>query len=519
MKLLLIDDEELTRKGMIAAIDWASLDIHTVIEAEDGQMGLTMARAEKPDIILSDIRMPRLNGIEMVERIREFLPQVSVIFMSGYSDREYLKAAIRLKAISYVEKPINALEVETAILEAVENNIQLKRARQSEAVHLLAQAGQLALSMTYAPEQRAPFTPDGLSHIGGNIIKPSMTFTTIIIKTTGSLGDIPTERLQQIHENFNGLLEHYHLQELHIVKHDQHLVYHVFGTARPEVRTLLRIGEWLRQSFMEISPFFIAIGDTVSNIEQVYKSYHSAVILLQSSFFHDNNSILIKNETDSLPSPAFSDPTAAYAEALLSKEPERISKIEDDIYAAFQNNQTLLPNRVKDIYYKLFVTIQNTCRQLSLDTSKAFSSSDTILEYVQNCHTLWDLHKLLKEKSLILIQATRDLKPENPTILSIKEFINRNYQWENLSVKEISDYVHMSSSYVCTLFKNETDQTLNQYITNYRIEKAKLLLADSQYKITDISAKVGYTDGNYFGKCFKKQVGLSPSEYREKMLL
>ncbi|MDD3659301.1 MAG: helix-turn-helix transcriptional regulator, partial [Lachnospiraceae bacterium] len=74
----------------------------------------------------------------------------------------------------------------------------------------------------------------------------------------------------------------------------------------------------------------------------------------------------------------------------------------------------------------------------------------------------------------------------------------------------------LSSSYVCTLFKSETGQTLNQYLTDYRIEKAKKLLQDPRYKITDISEKVGYTDGNYFGKTFKRTVGLSPSEYREK---
>ena len=89
---------------------------------------------------------------------------------------------------------------------------------------------------------------------------------------------------------------------------------------------------------------------------------------------------------------------------------------------------------------------------------------------------------------------------------------------DTLSVKDISEHVYLSTSYVCTLFKTETHQTLNQYITEYRMEKAKQLLSDPRYKITDISSKVGYSDGNYFSKSFKKIVGLSPSEYREKVL-
>ena len=88
---------------------------------------------------------------------------------------------------------------------------------------------------------------------------------------------------------------------------------------------------------------------------------------------------------------------------------------------------------------------------------------------------------------------------------------------ESLSVKDISEHVFLSASYVCTFFKSETGQTLTQYLTEYRMEKAKHLLTDSRYKITDISSRVGYSDGNYFGKSFKKYTGFSPSEYREKM--
>ena len=86
---------------------------------------------------------------------------------------------------------------------------------------------------------------------------------------------------------------------------------------------------------------------------------------------------------------------------------------------------------------------------------------------------------------------------------------------ETLSIKVISEHVFLSTSYLCTLFKNETGQTLNQYLTDFRIEKAKKLLRDPRYRITDISAQVGYSDGNYFGKIFKKSAGMSPSEYRD----
>jgi two-component system response regulator YesN len=128
---------------------------------------------------------------------------------------------------------------------------------------------------------------------------------------------------------------------------------------------------------------------------------------------------------------------------------------------------------------------------------------------------LIELNQLLLDKINLLFSSLQEHSSDNATIYAIKEFIGKNYRNESLSVKDISEHVFLSSSYVCTLFKNETGKTLNQYLTEFRIEKAKNMLLDSRYKIADISTKVGYSDGNYFGKTFKKLVGLSPSEYRE----
>ena len=102
-------------------------------------------------------------------------------------------------------------------------------------------------------------------------------------------------------------------------------------------------------------------------------------------------------------------------------------------------------------------------------------------------------------------------------VVAIKEFIMQNYQNEALSIKSISDHVNRSAPYVCTFFKAETGQTLNQYITGYRMERAQEMLANPRYKITDVASRTGYTDVNYFGKIFKKISGVSPSEYRQNL--
>ena len=127
-----------------------------------------------------------------------------------------------------------------------------------------------------------------------------------------------------------------------------------------------------------------------------------------------------------------------------------------------------------------------------------------------------NLHQTLVDKTSEFFRKAESSSQENPTIFLIKDYISQNYMHETLSVKDISEHVFLSTSYVCTFFKSETGQTLNQYLTEYRMEKAKQLLKDARFKISDISSRVGYSDGNYFGKSFKKYSGFSPSEYRER---
>ena len=128
------------------------------------------------------------------------------------------------------------------------------------------------------------------------------------------------------------------------------------------------------------------------------------------------------------------------------------------------------------------------------------------------------MHKTICEKIDSYFFALTENTQEDATIYMIKEYIDKHYSEEQLSIKDISEHVFLSASYICTYFKSQTGQTLNQYITEYRMERAMQLLKDSRYQITDISAKVGYSNGNYFGKSFKKFTGVTPSQYREKIL-
>lgn len=226
MKLLIADDELLTREGLASSIDWESLGIHQIFQADDGIRALHIAKLQEPDIILSDIRMPRMNGIEMVEKLTEILPDTSIIFMSGYSDKEYLKAAIKLKAIDYVEKPLNPEEVRTTVLEAISRRRKVLRSRQNEDLLSLEKASNLALLLT-KPYKDNREKIEALTRELSFDLTPESTFVTYIVK-------LRTEEpisvlMKEVSEKLNDFLKNYHMGSIYIRMHSVYHVFHLIG--------------------------------------------------------------------------------------------------------------------------------------------------------------------------------------------------------------------------------------------------------------------------------------------------
>ena len=522
MRLLIVDDEELTREGLIASLDWNALGIDQIFQADDGVNALDIARAQKPDIILCDVRMPRMNGIQLVERLEEFLPDTSVIFMSGYSDKEYLKAAIKLKAINYVEKPLNPEEIKEAVLEAIERRAKNLRTRQNENLYSMETASHLALLLTKPYKENTGQITSLVEELSLRLM-PGSSFTTYIVRLK------PTEPdgtlLRNIRDDLTDYLTHYHLHVFYIQIHAVYHVFHIMGNSAPSPIALSAVENFLKEQFLPLGDFFIGRGDTVSGISRVYHSYTTAVVMLQSSFFFSPGTLLAASDMENAPGmePGAQEQTekiaADFKDALLAKDQAACIGLLSRLYRCYSENRVFLPNQVKDIYYKLFISI-NDCRQtlkLSHDPSET-STEESIIDHLERCFTYQELHELLVSRTEQFFAGISAHVPEDSTIFLIKDYISRNYASDALSIKEISDHVYLSASYVCTYFKSQTGQTLNQYLTEYRMEKAMQLLSDARYQITDISSRVGYSNGNYFSKSFKKFTGLTPSKYREKML-
>lgn len=524
MKLLIVDDEELTRSGLISSIPWTGLGIDEVFQAADGLQGIRSARDNRPEIILCDVRMPRLDGIGMAREIHEFLPDSAIIFMSGYSDKEYLKAAIRLQAVRYVEKPLNREEICEAVREAAANCRKRQKALRSESHMQAEHSRELALLLTF------PYSKNitAIQQLWSQLQLPERNrtaITAILVKfstqevfTGGIIHTLP--------DRINHFLQSYGLFALVSHRYHNYLVIHICGSRNFTLQDRGEVLAFLAELFLPFRDYYMTCGQHANDPGKAYQSYETSVFLMENSFFFEPNSILTPDLLSASPP---TGPAAAvvlpdllhnFREALPARDEDTALHCLNEIYRFYYRNTTTLSDHAKETYYRLFTDLENCRTHLKITAgNEQTERGKTVIRYLEEFFSLSMLHQAALSQTRSFFQDLHHQTEENPTIYLIKRYIRDSYTNEALSVKDISEHVHLNTSYLCTVFKAETNKTLNQYLTEYRMERAKKLLRDPRYKISEVSSLVGYSDGNYFGKSFKKTVGISPSEYREKSML
>ncbi len=520
MILLIVDDETPTRSGLRTAIDWASLGISRVIEASDGEEGLQAVRREHPDIILSDVRMPRMDGVTMLEKVRAVCPETVFIFMSGFSDKDYLMAAIRLGAVSYVEKPLNFTEVRGAVSDAVQRCLRIAQEKEAITAADTVRVRELALKFT-DPSPDA-VTDRDLSYFDKYGSADVFSSAATLLLSLDQRCDLPGDFLPALENAFHERLKMKHLHFAAAQKHPYLFVFHLFRKDGLSEAALLDAAESLLASLSRKEPAYIAAGPAVKGVRRLYSSYSSAVLTLQHAFFFPPGTILYGYGNKILTRPSFAaahtgpapeDLFPRITEAWSSEQPMEAQTVLSEFFTCLSGRSDLLVRQVRTLYFRLAGALSE------IRAGKQFRSQDpassAALDSMELCFCLGEMHRVLVMLSASYFEDLKSHSAERSVADLIRNYIMQHYADPLLSTKEISDHVNLSASYACTVFKNETGKTLNQFITEFRMEKAKELLRDPRSHITGIAQLVGYNDGNYFGKAFKKYTGLSPSEYRE----
>jgi two-component system response regulator YesN len=532
IKLLISDDEIFTINGIIESINWKELGVDLFGQATNGLKAYDMACEMKPDIILTDIRMPRMDGIEFAVKYRQIAPDCRIIFMSGYSDKEYLKSAIKLNAIDYIEKPIVISELVEALKNAVSQCVKKEKSSINETsmIQKLSASipliqSELAIQLTYHNVNES--TLSELINFTNFDFNDKTVFTTLLIKTISeSETNSNTMRFltQSILSTVSTLLEKEEsLKGIGAVKDDTHVVLHLYNTSKNNLAThkeniygfCLKLHEVLSSK----KPVSIAAGVSVTGIKRIYDSYDCAVLALQSTFFHCHIPVIFYKENPCIPYEFDESFMEQFHDSLLKMEKEKAFKIIKSVSMDLRKQDNTLVKYVKDIYFRFLMQLVTSADENNMSIFDTENRVEYLWDIVSRFNTLEETENYLLERLTTYFNMLDEVNSNSSLLLSIKKYIHTNYANEDLSVVGISKFIYMTPSYICRIFKSETGKTINQYITEFRIEKSKELLKDHNLKVSDIASKLGYNDGTYFAKLFKKTLGVTPSEYRERFLL
>lgn len=553
-KILLVDDEEEVRTGIIKKIPWEELGYEVVGDAENGEDALEKVRILEPDLVLTDIKMPYMDGLTLAERIRQERSSTEIVIFSGFDDFEYAKQAIKLNIIEYILKPVNVEELtdilkrlkvrmderiaEKRDVEALRENYKrilpvMKEHFLSDVLHDKIPPEQIAEGFERfelfrdidAPEWAAvvvhieiPEIPE-IPDIPDNPMIPEMSGKAesqakLSLHRERELIPLSVKNLMQ--ETLDGryVFADYVLSDglcaIFALKNEKELE-KLTGVLNQICADCGRI--------LELS-VTVGIGEACKTMDKLSESYREAKDALgYRTIMGSGIAIFIK------------DVERSHKEQLQfteQDEGELLAAIKfggrDEIIRVVDRLVNKLEQgRVHTSQYQIYLISITNClmylmQKYELDLYQVWGRETDYLEVISHLVTAESMRNFLVNLCTAIsenVNLERDNAVRN-TIKDAKSYILENYTNPELSVEMVCEYLHLSQAYFSTLFKKETGQSYVNYITELRLNKAVELLNRTDDKTYVIAAKVGYTEPNYFSYVFKKQFGVSPSKYRNE---
>lgn len=528
-KIVIIDDEQIVREGIRDLVDWKALGLKFVGDAEDGEKGYALIQQEDPDIILLDINMPRINGLDLTRMIRKSYSQAKIILITGYGEFSYAREALRLGVEDYILKPVTKAEI-TELLrtlvaklkqEEKEKEKQIMMENQVEkSLSLLRQEllgqmiyGDIDAKMAFKKAQKLEI-PTNKKKYSIALLDPDKNekFTNDKNLLNFALDNIIDEWLRI--EDVGILFQTEEMQ--HAI-----LYYHDIGDMRAQ-KIYLDYLQDLRETIEKHLKITISIGTgkLVDNWDYLNDCYYEAKEALGQRFFLGNNSLVIIGGEEVTPRTirqpsGFIDIEEEFLQKVQTGESEKVEELIGEI-ASMMKQQKLSIGSCQNIWIQLTTLMLKKFVQIDREIVKVYNKDIDIAAEINKCKTLGEVQDWminLYKKCYDFIQERSS--PNKLYMIDILSYIEQNYHQKDLSMKTVCSHVHLSVSYFSAIFKKEAGKTFIQYLTEFRLEKAKKLLKTSPLKTYEIADQVGYADPHYFSSLFRKQYGMTPSKYRK----
>lgn len=502
-RLLIVDDELILRNGVKHLCDWEEYGFIVVGEASNGKEALDLIPTLKPHIVIIDIVMPIMDGVQFTKIMNEKYPNTKVLILSSFSEFDYVREAFKYGAVDYLLKP----KLRSDDLVNSLNNI-VKQLDQPRTVLDECQKNKLLL-------EQALFTASDNQQIIFNQLEQANKYSTfrVLKASLQYLRQIDGEVLKQLTEVFVSSLQPCFIIDL--IKNNEYILLINYPFDEED-----RIFSCLKQVQVSHSNLFKEMKFIVSspfNDIRKSKNHHDNLHSMMGYLFYYSQEVFVK-ERDIQSHPIVEEFDGALLLTYLNS-----FDIEKVKLYLFDYLQKVRFERAYDEYsFKRFIqsniyNMINAMRKLGFDIQLLNQNKMKLFKSIDKCIDYNELIKLI-ESFLEQVESLIDVQSEKKNLIildKVIEYVQEHYN-EELTLTEISEKLHLNYYYLSSYFKNQTNENLTSYINNVRIQKAKQLLLDNNLNIAEVSKQVGFTDHNYFSKVFKKYTKMTPTSYRRK---
>lgn len=514
-KVLLVDDERHTREGLSKFVDWSGLNTMVCGEADDGVTALPLLKEYQPDILVTDVRMRSMDGIELARQAKELLPGLSVIFLSGYNDPEYLQNAVRLSAADYLYKPVTPEEF-SQVMQKVVRDLDAK-CRQRE--QLQAMREHLRRSRPILQQAFLSEWLDGVYENPADLHSKTRALDlplaldaplqAIILLLEDPMTSLYDEsylllQLRQVAErNSLGAAICTQAMSLVVVREAQ-----MQGPVTPVPVEDIAV-DFHKQTGAAVS---IAVGMPVQNWADIPLSYQDALSKLENRFFSQQGNVLNDSLPGDAPEPALPLPRGSLADAVRKGNREQLFGQLYDISVAVHTDKLSISD-ARMVYLRFLLHLDEELRAWGLRIAQ-------VSEGIRALANSQDYQSMESTVRRLLMSAVHQLEQRHmgafsAPVSAVIDILETEYS-KKLTIDDLAQRIHYSPSYLCDLFKSETQRTIGEHLMTVRMEKAVNMLQSGDKHVLDIALDVGYSEQTHFTRLFKRYTGLTPLEYRRR---
>jgi len=518
-RILIVDDEALVRRGIKRSINWNELDIEMVAEAENGVEALEQVLENVPDIILLDICMPKMDGLEFASIVKQQYPQIKIVIITGFDDFEYARTALRTGVDDYILKPITREMVEDVVRAQLEKLEEEGRKSVPTEVEEEKKAASVLNAVLRGETRAVQELPAFLEY--AQIEDKDIWFVLIKDYLSGckawadgeadslaefAILNIAEELLQDSHSGFA------------FEAHKDGLSMVISCPSRHKLEEKLTEICHSILDFIEIPvDFAVSSRGTLEELPALAEQAREAmrctfVLSSQNIIFYDD----LKKQAAGIQYPEETE--RELLQSLYLSDMEHSSAL-IDIFFRQLREATSDEAKCKSMLLRLLLRIANTVESMN---SRVQDENGHAMDFdpvgiLDGFETLDQASGWLKSFYQETFDYVSSMKSRSGQLfLKIRQYIEKNYADSDLNLKKCSEDLFLSSGYISMILKKESGKTFVDYLNEYRIHKAAELLSEPESKVYEVATAAGFTHQTYFSSVFKKVIGLTPKQFKEQ---